>query len=87
VCATCTACLILLDLIILIIFQFHFPWLRSFIQSINQSRRPFMTLKSKIILYGVGLLGPHQSSELEDHPLSAVCSCSPCMEAASPSGK
>jgi hypothetical protein len=59
----------------LLTFPIHFPYLRSFIQTICLSTRPFVTLRKQLIFYGAELLTPRPTPKLEELPLSAVSNC------------
>jgi hypothetical protein len=53
----------------------HFPYFRSFIQTIRPSPRPSVTFRNKFIFYGEESLVSRPTSKLEYHPLSAVRDC------------
>jgi hypothetical protein len=53
----------------------HFLSLRSFIQWIRPGLRLLVIFRNKFIFYGGEFLTPRPTSQLEDHPLSAVSDC------------
>jgi hypothetical protein len=57
-----------------------FQLLRS-CQRISPGPRRFEKFRNTSLFYGEGLLRPHPTPKLEDHPFSAVRSCPPDLEA------
>jgi hypothetical protein len=53
----------------------HIPLHRSFIQKIRPGPRLIDPFRNEFVFYGEGLLAPHPTPKLEDHPLSFVRGC------------
>jgi hypothetical protein len=53
----------------------HIPSHRSFIQRMWPDLRLFMSFHNKPVSYGEGLLAPHPTPKLRDHPLSSAHGC------------
>jgi len=57
-------------------FQISYPF--SFVyafQNVSPNRRPFVTFRNKLVLYGTELSTPCPTTKLDDHLLSAVRHC------------